>query len=100
MRDAGFNAAIVKRAPTQILGLLFPVVLLLRNGEACILVRRLGQGTGTLDERYEVHMPADGQTLQASAQELMAEYTGYALVVSQRGESLLSRGSGPGSSPT
>jgi len=84
MRDAGFNAAIVKRAPTQILGLLFPVVLLLRNGEACILVRRLGAGTSTLDERYEVHMPADGQTLQASAQELMAEYTGYALVVSQR----------------
>jgi ATP-binding cassette subfamily C protein LapB len=85
MRDAGFNAAMVKRAPQQILGLLFPVVLLLKQGEACVLVRRLGDGTrGQADERYEVVMPSDGQTIEASAAELMLEYTGYALVVSQK----------------
>jgi ATP-binding cassette subfamily C protein LapB len=85
MRDAGFNAALVKRAPQQILGLLFPVVLLLKQGEACVLIKRLGDGArGQADERYEVLMPSDGQTVQASAQDLMAEYTGYALVVSPK----------------
>lgn len=83
MRDAGFQAAIVKREPHQILGLLFPVVLLLRGGEVCILVRRVeSAASAPAQERYEVVMPVEGITMEAAASDLLAEYTGFALMVS------------------
>lgn len=83
MRDAGFQAAIVKREPHQILGLLFPVVLLLRGGEVCILVRRIESSAASPgQERYEVVMPVEGITMEAAAADLLVEYTGFALMVS------------------
>lgn len=83
MRDAGFQAAIVKREPHQILGLLFPVVLLLRGGEVCILVRRIESDAASPgQERYEVVMPVEGITMEAAAADLLVEYTGFALMAS------------------
>ena len=42
LKRAGFSATLVKRPPGKILGLLMPVVLLLRNGDAVILTKRIG----------------------------------------------------------
>jgi len=84
--EAGFNAAVVEREPQHILGLLLPVVLLLRNGDACILLGRQKVG-GAL--RYRLVMPSaepgePAVEMQATEAELMAEYAGCALVASPR----------------
>ena len=82
LRQAGFSASLVKRPPGKILSLLMPVVLLLRNGDACIVLRRVS-GKGRRDpDRYEVLMPGDGgnEVCAATEEELLAEYSGYALI--------------------
>jgi len=82
LRQAGFSASLVRRPPSKILSLLMPVVLILRNGDACIVLRRIssrskrGQG-----ERYEVVMPgAEQEVCTATEDELLPEYSGYALI--------------------
>lgn len=84
MQHAGFNAAIVKRPPGKILGLLMPVVLLLKNGDACIVTRRVSvRSKRAGGARYEVVMPgADNQLCTATEEELLPEYSGYALLAS------------------
>ena len=78
MRDAGFNAGLIQRRIGEIHALLLPAVLLLKNGDACILVRRLED---TAPEHYEVVMPgAHYVAVQAHESELQAEYTGFAFV--------------------
>lgn len=84
MREAGFNAAIIKREPERILGLLFPLVLLLRSGDVCIVTRRLESRSRRDGERYEVVMPGDDHGVEASIEDLKAEYSGYALVVTPK----------------
>ncbi len=84
MREAGFNAAIIKREPERILGLLFPLVLLLKTGDVCIVTRRLESRRRRDGERYEVVMPGDAHTVEASLADLKAEYSGYALVVTPK----------------
>lgn len=82
MQGAGFNAAIVRRPPSKILALLMPVVLLLKNGDACIITRRISARSKRAGgARYEVVMPgADNQVCTASEEELLPEYSGYALL--------------------
>ena len=82
MREAGFNAAIIKREPERILGLLFPLVLLLKQGDVCIVTRRLERKSRRESEHYEVIMPGEEHAVKASAEDLKREYSGYALVVS------------------
>jgi ATP-binding cassette subfamily C protein LapB len=84
--EAGFNAAVVERAPGDILNLLLPVILLLKNGDACILLGRLGKGWSL---KYRLLMPSadPGETaveMVASEAEILAEYSGYALIGSPR----------------
>lgn len=82
MQSAGFNAAVVRRPPSKILALLMPVVLLLKNGDACIITRRVSMRSKRAGgARYEVIMPgADNQVCTASEEELLPEYSGYALL--------------------
>ncbi len=78
MREAGFNAGLIQRRIGEIHSLLLPAVLLLKNGDACILVRRL---EGSTFDRYEVVMPgAQCVAVEAHESELQAEYTGFAFV--------------------
>jgi ATP-binding cassette subfamily C protein LapB len=83
LRRAGFSASLVRRPPSKILGLLMPVVLLLRNGDACIVLRRIAsKGKRNGGDQYEVLMPGGGQeeVCTASEEELLAEYSGYTLI--------------------
>ncbi len=82
--EAGFNAGLLPRPLTEIAGMLLPVVLLLRHGEACVLLRRDPDGTGD-GTQYEVVMPgAQTHTCRATEAELAAEYTGVALAATPR----------------
>ncbi|MEQ1807939.1 MAG: type I secretion system permease/ATPase [Burkholderiaceae bacterium] len=77
MREAGFNAGLIQRRIGEIHSLLLPAVLLLKNGDACILVRRLDDAP----DHYEVVMPGEQYVaVQAHESELQAEYTGFAFV--------------------
>ena len=80
LKRAGFSATLVKRPPSKILGLLMPVVMLLKNGDAVILTRRLGSRSKG-GERYEVVMPGAGnEVITATEEELLPEYSGYTLL--------------------
>ena len=82
LKRAGFSATLVKRPPGKILGLLMPVVLLLRNGDAVILTKRISvRSKRAGGARYEVVMPgAGGEVVTATEEELLPEYSGYALL--------------------
>ena len=78
MREAGFNAGLIQRRISEVHSLLLPAVLLLKNGDACILARRL---EGPTPDRYEVVMPGEQcVAVEAHESELQAEYTGFAFV--------------------
>lgn len=75
MRDAGFNAGLVQRRIVDISPMLMPAVLLLRGGDACIVVNRHPDG------RFDIVMPGrESHACVASADELSGEYIGLALV--------------------
>ncbi len=81
MREAGFTAGLIQRKLPDLHALLMPAVLLLKNGDACIVVRRLPAGEG--GARYDVVMPgAEFHACEAAEAELQNEYTGVAFVVS------------------
>ncbi|MEY2656124.1 MAG: hypothetical protein RLZZ524_3152 [Pseudomonadota bacterium] len=83
---AGFNASVVEREPRQILALLLPAILLLRNGDACVLVERVVRGQQVA---YRMLMPPGepgGAPVEvlASEAELQAEYSGHVLMATPR----------------
>ena len=84
LREAGYNAGLVQRAIGDFHDLLLPVVLLLKNGDACLLLARRLQTAGPAI--CTVRLPgqqAPGQQadeLMATETELAAEYSGLALV--------------------
>jgi len=78
MREAGFNAGLIQRRIHEIHTLLLPAVLLLKGGDACIVVRRPDAARPDL---YDVVMPGvESHACQAAEAELADEYTGFALV--------------------
>jgi ATP-binding cassette subfamily C protein LapB len=82
LKRVGFSATLVRRPPSKILTLLMPVVMLLKNGDAVILTKRIGgrskKAGGT---RYEVIMPGAGnEVCSATEEELLPEYSGYTLL--------------------
>ena len=86
LHEAGFNASVVEREPRQILALLLPAILLLKNGDACVLLERVVRGK---DLRYRILMPpadpADAPVeVLASEAELLDEYSGYVLMATPR----------------
>ena len=83
LRDAGWNAALVQRAIGDFHALLLPVVLLLKSGDAALLVSRTPQATGPA--LCTVVMPGPTpQELTATEAELAAEYAGIGLVATPR----------------
>ncbi|WP_374258005.1 type I secretion system permease/ATPase [Aquabacterium sp.] len=82
LKQAGFSATLVRRSPGKILSLLMPVIMLLKNGDACIVMRRLSaRSKRSGEDRYEVIMPgADEEVVTATEDELMSEYSGYTII--------------------
>ena len=95
LRGAGFHCGLVQRPISELNSLLLPAVLLLKDGDACIVAAR--QDAGGQATRYRVVMPGrEHHELDASEAELINEYTGIALVATplveapaQRDEPLL-----------
>ena len=80
MRAAGYHAGLMQRAIGDVNALLLPAVLLLKNGDACVLLKRLEtQRDGS--PMCQVIMPgAEFHTCVATEAELDEEYLGFALV--------------------
>jgi ATP-binding cassette subfamily C protein LapB len=77
LREAGFSAGLVQRRVGELHSLLLPAVLLLKEGDACIVVARHAADP----QRYDIVMPGrEHHACSASQAELEAEYTGVALV--------------------
>ena len=82
--EAGFSAGLVQRPLAEINELLLPAVLLLKEGDACIVVARHAPSSSG-GGRYDIVMPGrEHHACQASEAELAAEYTGIALVATPR----------------
>ncbi|UUX97899.1 type I secretion system permease/ATPase [Aquabacterium sp. J223] len=85
LKEAGFNAGLVKRSLAELPTLLMPAVLLLRGSEACIVAGR--RGGGQAGAVYDVVMPGpEHHACTATEAELVQEYTGFALVASPKVE--------------
>ena len=80
MRDAGYNAGLIRRPLPHLPALLLPAVLLLKGADACIVTaRRVPAGNGPA--QYDVVMPGpEFHTCVATEQELAEAYTGFSLV--------------------
>ena len=85
MREAGYNAGLLRKGIDEINGLLLPAVLLLNGGDACVLVRRLDDPSAVAAGscRYEVVFPGpEAAAVPATTAELEPEYSGFMLAVS------------------
>ncbi len=77
LRQAGYSAGLVQRPLAELHTLLLPAVLLLKEGDACIVVARHAADA----RRYDIVMPGrEHHACTASEDELTPEYTGLALV--------------------
>jgi ATP-binding cassette, subfamily C, bacterial LapB len=77
LREAGFSAGLVQRRVAEINPMLMPAVLLLRQGDAAIVVARHADDA----TRYDIVMPGrEHHACAATEAELEAEYSGVALV--------------------
>jgi len=86
MRAAGYNAGLMQRSIRDVHALLLPAILLLKNGDACVLVKRFDAAPGT-SPLCEVVMPGpEFHSCRATEDELDAEYLGFALVATPRPE--------------
>ncbi|MFZ2991168.1 MAG: type I secretion system permease/ATPase, partial [Ideonella sp.] len=84
MQEAGYHASLIERPLAELSALLMPVVALLRDGDACIISRRV-PGKGKAAPRYEIVLPAaGGATCLVAEEELAAEYLGHVLAVAPR----------------
>jgi len=77
LHQAGYSAGLVQRPLASLHALLLPAVLLLKEGDACIVVARHAGDA----RRYDIVMPGrQHHACTASEDELTSEYTGLALV--------------------
>jgi ATP-binding cassette subfamily C protein LapB len=77
LREAGYSAGLVARRVAELHTLLLPAVLLLKEGDACVVVARHADEP----QRYDIVMPGrEHHACVATEAELSAEYTGMALV--------------------
>jgi len=88
MRDAGYNAGLLRKSIEDINPLLLPAVLLLKGGDACVLVKRLDDGDGKGPGRFEVIFPGpEAAAVTATTPELEPEYSGFVMVVTPQQQS-------------
>ena len=79
LRDAGYKAGLVQRALADIHDLLLPVVLLLKSGDAVLLVARRLQASGPA--LCSLVLPGtQPRSMDASDDDLATEYSGIALL--------------------
>lgn len=79
--QAGYVASLVRRAPADLAEYVLPAIVLLRDDEAAVLVRRLPDG------RVEAAMPESDDALLPAVlpmEELTARATGFAILVKPR----------------
>ena len=82
MREAGYNAGLVRRKIDDINPLLMPAVLLLNDGDACVLVRRLDAAQPQPQGHYEVIFPgAEANIRTADAAALAGEHNVFTMRV-------------------
>ena len=75
LRDAGYSAGLVQRRVGELNHLLLPAVLLLKEGDACVVAARRADG------HYDIVMPGrEHHACVATEAELESEYTGLTLV--------------------
>lgn len=88
MREAGFSARLADRRLRTLHPALMPVVLLLDQGRACVLTRRIDAGAGQ-PRRYEIVGPDESVALLIDEARLAAMYTGRCLLLKRerRGDS-------------
>jgi ATP-binding cassette subfamily C protein LapB len=71
---AGLSAKVVERELAAISDLVLPAILLLKHGQACVLVRKLGK------DNASVMLPESGTGIrEISVDELHSHYAGYAI---------------------
>jgi ATP-binding cassette subfamily C protein LapB len=91
MKAAGYNAGLIQRHLGDIHPLLLPAILLLKNGDACVLVKRFDAERG-VSPMCEVVMPGpEFHVCRASESELEIEYLGFALVATPQPHQATSR---------
>ncbi|MBC7663828.1 MAG: type I secretion system permease/ATPase [Caulobacter sp.] len=91
MKAAGYNAGLIQRHLGDIHPLLLPAILLLKNGDACVLVQRFDAERG-VSPMCEVVMPGpEFHVCRASESELEIEYLGFALVATPQPQQATSR---------
>jgi ATP-binding cassette subfamily C protein LapB len=84
MREAGFNCGLIRRSLHELPVLLMPAVLLLKNGDAAIVLSRRPASEGGAMQ-YELVMPGPvSHPCVAADTELAGMYTGFALVATPR----------------
>ncbi len=77
LREAGYSAGLMQRPLAAMHHLLLPAVLLLKEGDACIVVARHANDARS----YDIVMPGrEHHACTATEDELQQEYTGFALV--------------------
>ena len=80
LHEAGFDAGLIERRIGDLSALLLPAVLLLADGDACVLAARHADG-----QTYDVVMPGEvEQRCTATEADLAGAYTGQALVATPR----------------
>jgi ATP-binding cassette, subfamily C, bacterial LapB len=73
---AGLSARIIKRPLDKIAAITLPVVLLLKNGAAVILLEQVGNG------RLKILSPEAGEgELEVAREDIQSQYTGFAIFV-------------------
>ena len=84
MQEAGYNAGLLARPLPELNSLLLPVVALLRDGDACVVTRRIfAPDSG--QTHYEIVLAgAGGVRCVVPEDELLEESLGHVLVVSPR----------------
>jgi ATP-binding cassette subfamily C protein LapB len=72
---AGYSGSIVKRALTQLNPLVFPAILVLENGDACVVYRRLGR------RKFEIFDPHTETVSKVALNQLKQSYAGSAILI-------------------
>jgi len=94
LREAGYTAGLVQRPLAELHHLLLPAVLLLKEGDACIVVAR----DAAAPSRYDIVMPGpEHHACSASQAELEAEYSGFALVATPQVDEMRATRASPAS---
>lgn len=91
LQEAGYQAGLLSRDLADLNSLLMPVVALLRDGDACVLSRRIFAADRG-ETHYEIVLAgAGGATCVVPESELLEEYLGHVLVASPRIEAPAAR---------